>query len=358
MHINFYRMTEISTREESKNVEQTNERISVIICAYTEQRWHDLAIAIESVEKQTRTPHEIIVVIDHNTSLQQKVQQRFPDIRVEANRGKQGLSEARNTGITVASGELIAFLDDDAIASPHWLELLSAEFSDPRVLGAGGSVSPLWLEAEPAWFPEEFHWVVGCTYIGMPQGAADIRNPIGANMCVRHEVFTTVGGFRSEIGRVGTRPVGCEETELSIRARQHWPERTFRYQPEAWVLHRVPRGRANWNYFWSRCYAEGISKAFVSRFVGAKDTLSAESTYTFQTLPKGVLRNVVVALLGGQAAYWQKAGAIIGGLAVTTSGYLVGKLFSHETQGANAQAPVISDTPVTQTDYQHLVEVR
>ncbi len=334
-----------------------NESISVIICAYTEQRWHDLVTAIESVQHQTLVPQEIIVVIDHNANLQRRVQEVFPYVHVTANQGQQGLSEARNSGIALATGALIAFLDDDAIANPRWLELISAELRDPRVLGVGGSVSPLWLEIEPAWFPEEFHWVVGCTYIGMPQKAADIRNPIGANMCVRREVFTTVGGFRSEIGRVGTRPVGCEETELSIRARQHWPQHTFRYQPDAWVLHRVPRGRASWHYFWSRCYAEGISKAFVSRFVGTKDTLSAESTYTFQTLPKGVLRNIGTALLTAQAAGWQKAAAIIAGLAVTTAGYLVGKLFSHETKMSGA-APSINSIPETHTDNKTLAAIR
>jgi GT2 family glycosyltransferase len=331
-----------------------NESISVIICAYTEQRWPDLISAIESVQHQTLLPQEIIVVIDHNPALQRRVQETFPHIQVEANRGKQGLSEARNTGISVATGTLIAFLDDDAIANPHWLESISTEFHDPLVLGAGGSVSPLWLEPEPAWFPEEFHWVVGCTYIGMPQKAADIRNPIGANMCIRRDVFATVGGFRSEIGRVGTRPVGCEETELSIRAHQHWPQHMFRYQPEAWVLHRVPRGRANWHYFWSRCYAEGISKAFVSRFVGAKDTLSAESTYTFQTLPMGVLRNIATALLRGQTTGWQKAGAIVSGLAVTTAGYLVGKLFSRPTK-ALGPAPTINHAPVQQAEHETLL---
>lgn len=342
--------------EKGRNVEPKNASISVIICAYTEQRWPDLVTAIESVQRQTLVPQEIIVVIDHNANLQRRVQELFPHVHVAANRGQQGLSEARNSGIAVATGALIAFLDDDAIANPRWLELVSAELHDPRVLGVGGSVSPLWLEAEPAWFPEEFHWVVGCTYIGMPQKAADIRNPIGANMCVRREVFTTVGGFRSEIGRVGTRPVGCEETELSIRARQYWPQHTFRYQPDAWVLHRVPRGRANWHYFWSRCYAEGISKAFVSRFVGTKDTLSAESTYTFQTLPKGVLRNAATALLAGQTSGWQKAAAIIGGLAVTTAGYLVGKLFSRQTKMLGP-APTINNTPNKQTDSKTLLAV-
>jgi hypothetical protein len=161
-------------------------------------------------------------------------------------------------------------------------------------------------------------------------------------MCIRRDVFVAVGGFRSGIGRVGTRPVGCEETELCIRARQHWPQRTFLFQPQAQVSHRVPGQRANWQYFRARCYAEGISKAFVARFVGAKDSLSAESSYTLQTLPKGVLRNLKAAIFHRDAAGLARAGAIIAGLLITTSGYIVARCFAQPISSETRliQAPV------------------
>jgi hypothetical protein len=147
-------------------------------------------------------------------------------------------------------------------------------------------------------------------------------------MCIRREVFQAVGGFRSEIGRVGTLPVGCEETELCIRACQHWPDRHFLYMPHIHVSHYVPQKRVTWRYFRSRCYAEGISKAVVARFVGAKDSLSSESAYTLRTLPVGVLRNLGLALLKGRFSYVLRAFAIVVGLCITTTGYLVGKYAS------------------------------
>jgi hypothetical protein len=134
-----------------------------------------------------------------------------------------------------------------------------------------------------------------------------------------------VGGFRSEIGRVGTLPVGCEETELCIRARQHWPERSFLYLPQTRVFHYVPQKRATWRYFCSRCYAEGISKAIVGRFVGTKDALSSESAYTLRTLPTGILRNISLVFLKGRFYYILRALAILAGLCITIAGYLVGK---------------------------------
>src|SRR5579859_4340321 len=174
--------------------------ISVIICAYTEQRWEDLLAAVDSVRKQTLRANEIIVVIDHNTQLLRRVQEHLPDVLAVENKEQRGLSGARNSGIAKAHSSLLAFLDDDAIATPDWLKLLQAELEDPEVLGIGGAVVPLWLEQRGRWFPDEFLWVVGCTYLGMPQTGQSIRNPIGANMAIRREVFAGIGGFTNDIG--------------------------------------------------------------------------------------------------------------------------------------------------------------
>ncbi|HEX6480248.1 MAG TPA: glycosyltransferase family 2 protein [Ktedonobacteraceae bacterium] len=314
---------------------QVENGISVIICAYTEERWNDLLAAIESVQRQTLPPGEIIVVIDHNPGLLKLAQKHLQGVVIVENAGSRGLSGARNSGIAAAKSEFIAFLDDDAVATPDWLVFLYKGFTDPHVLGIGGPVIPLWLSNEPVWFPEEFHWVVGCTYRGMPQIATTIRNPVGANMSFRREVFDGVGGFRSEIGRVGTRPIGCEETELCIRARQCWPQSVFLYMPQANVFHRVPGKRTRWRYFCSRCYSEGLSKAAVARYVGVKDSLESERTYTLRTLPQGVMRGLTDALIRRDFTGFARAGAIVIGLVVTTVGYIVGSLFSRVTRSRN-----------------------
>ncbi|OLE06098.1 MAG: family 2 glycosyl transferase [Ktedonobacter sp. 13_1_20CM_4_53_11] len=306
---------------------ETTRDISVIICAYTEKRWDDLVAAVESVRQQTLKFDEIIIVIDHNPILLKKVQDHIAGVCVVENTETQGLSGSRNSGIAVAKGEIIVFLDDDAVATSDWLMFLKEAFSDPQILAAGGPVIPLWLDSEPAWLPEEFYWVVGCTYRGTPQTAQLIRNPIGANMSFKREVFDIVGGFRSEIGRVGTRPLGCEETELCIRARQHWPEKGILYQPEAIVYHRVPASRTSWRYFFSRCYAEGLSKAFVSQYVGVKDSLASERIYIFRTLPQGVVRGLIDVFLYHDLNGFARAGVIITGLAATTAGYFGGSIF-------------------------------
>ncbi len=314
---------------------QTANDISVIICAYTEERWDDLIAAVESVKQQTLLPGEIIVVIDHNPTLLERVREHLSNVIVVENVETHGASGSRNSGLAVAKGRIIACLDDDAIATPDWLMFLCEGFADPQVLGVGGAITPLWKENEPTWFPEEFYWVIGCTYRGMPQKVATIRNLIGANMAMRREVFDIVGGFRSDIGRIGAWPIGCEETELCIRAHQYWPKSVFLYLPQASVSQCVPRKRTQWRYFRSRCFAEGLSKAAVTRYVGVKDTLATERVYTLRTLPLGIVRGLTDALLHHDLFGLLRAGAIVIGLAITIAGYLVGRIFSTVARSGN-----------------------
>lgn len=301
--------------------------ISVIICAYTEERWHDLIGAVTSVQQQSVQPLDIIVVIDHNPTLFASTCEQFPGVAVIENSQQPGLSGARNSGIAIARGEIIAFLDDDAQADPEWIAGLLAGYADPTVIGVGGAITPVWPKGRPRWFPNEFDWVVGCTYRGFPQASSTVRNLIGCNMSFRRKIFTYIGGFRAGIGRHGTRPLGCEETELCIRAHQQWPDRSFLYVPEAAVHHRVTDNRAQWKYFRKRCYSEGISKAHVSRFVGTDDGLASERTYVLQVLPQGILHGLKDTLCDLDRMGVVRAGAIVAGLALTTAGYLKSTIF-------------------------------
>lgn len=297
---------------------------SVIICTYTDKRWGYLVSAVESVQHQTTPAREIIVVVDHNPALLEQVRAKFPAVVAVENHEVNGLSGARNSGVAASKGSIIVFLDDDAVAEPDWLEKLIADYARPDVRGTGGWIEPLWETGRPRWFPNEFNWVVGCTYTGMPTDPAPIRNPIGCNMSFRREVFDEIGGFTTGIGRVGTVPVGCEETEFCIRLRQRHPNTILLHTPQARVYHQVPKSRTTWAYFRSRCYQEGRSKALVSQFVGANDALASERTHAFVTLPKGVLRGIGDALFRRDPGGLARAGAIVLGLGITTAGYVSG----------------------------------
>jgi glycosyltransferase involved in cell wall biosynthesis len=297
---------------------------SVIICAYTAARWDDLRTAVTSVERQHVAPIEIIVVIDHNFRLLQRARAEMKGITILENQDSRGLSGARNTGVKAAKGSLIAFLDDDAVAEDGWLESLVLACNGPNVLGCGGLIEPAWHGTKPSWFPEEFNWVVGCSYRGLPATRSAVRNLIGCSMCISREVFESIGYFRTDVGRIDKHPVGCEETELCIRARQRWPERAFLYEPASRTRHVVPKSRTTWSYFSSRCFFEGRSKAQVAHLAGTRDGLSSERAYTVSALPKGVMRNLKQALVNHDVWGLNRAGVIVAGLAITTSGYLSG----------------------------------
>jgi GT2 family glycosyltransferase len=297
--------------------------VSVVLCTYTEQRWEDLVAAVHSVRRQGLPDCEVVIVVDHNTRLEARVRREFDGIAAVANHGARGLSDARNAGIAASRGRVVAFLDDDCVATPGWLARLLALFAAPDVVAGGGAVVPRWGAPRPRWFPEEFGWVVGCSYRGLPEATTALRNLIGANMAFRRDVLDAVGGFRDGLGRVGSAPLGCEETELCLRIQARLPGVRIVYDPAAVVEHHVPAERARWRYFAARCWAEGRSKAIVARLAGRRRGLGAERHHVLHALPAGVLAGLREAAGGDPAGAW-RAAAIIAGLAITTSGYVRG----------------------------------
>jgi len=295
--------------------------ISVLICAYTVDRLDLLERAIESVQAQDTPAHEIVLCVDHSPELLAEAKRRWPDVRLTENQEEQGLSGARNSGTAACTGDVVAFLDDDALATPDWLTRLTAAYEEPSVLGAGGAVRPLWAKGKPGWFPAEFDWVVGCTHSGMPREREPVRNLVGANMSFRREALVEIGGFRHELGRVGKIPAGCEETDLCIRIGQRHPHGTILYDPAAAVEHSVPAERSRFSYFSSRCRGEGRSKAILAALVGSESGLSEERTYARHTLPLGVLRGLGEGFRGDLDGPL-RAAAIVFGLLATTAGYL------------------------------------
>jgi glucosyl-dolichyl phosphate glucuronosyltransferase len=298
--------------------------IAVVICSYSERRWNDLLAAVESVHHQQLAARRIVIVVDNHPALYERVRGELPGVTAVLKRGEQGLSSARNAGVEATAEDVVAFLDDDAVASAAWLARLAERYGDPDVLGVGGAVEPVFSAGRPAWFPPEFDWVVGCGYRGLPREPSPVRNFIGANMSFRRDVFDAVGGFAGEVGRVGTRPTGCEETELCIRVRKRLPHGRLLYEPSALVHHRVPQPRAHWPYFWRRCWAEGLSKAVVARAHGSPRALSTERAYTFRVLPGAFACALAEAVAGRDRTALRRAGAIAGGLTATTAGYLAG----------------------------------
>jgi GT2 family glycosyltransferase len=303
----------------------TQPRVSVVVCTYTEQRWEDLVAAVGSIHRQGLSGIEVVVAVDHCPALEVRVRRELAGVVTVTNQGVRGLSDSRNAGIAAARGPVVAFLDDDCVATPGWIERLLAHFAAADVAAAGGAVAARWDAGRPAWFPAEFDWVVGCSYRGLPARTAPVRNLIGANMAFRREVLEAAGGFRNGLGRVGRVPLGCEETELCLRIQAGRPGARVIYDPHALVEHRVPAERGRWRYFAARCWAEGLSKAVVARLAGSRRGLADERRHALRTLPRGLL-GAVRDTAAGDAAAARRGAAIVAGLAITTSGYARGRL--------------------------------
>lgn len=254
--------------------------VSVVLSAYSRDRLDQVLDCISSLRAQSLLPKEIILVLDPDQGLVDFYRFRLPDyVKVVVSEGF-GLSKARSAGVKKAEGEVIAFIDDDAIAEKDWLKNLVKNYDASCVVGVGGFVEPIWESNRPVWLPEELNWIVGCSYKGLPECKATVRNPIGCNMSFRKSVFEKVGYFRFDIGRFGKKLLAGEEAEISTRILEKIPNSKIIYDPSAVVHHRVDKGRVSLRYVWKRSFYEGFSKALIIRQKGnSPTTLSTEYHY-------------------------------------------------------------------------------
>ncbi len=296
---------------------------TVVVCAFSSARLEQTVACVQSVLGQEPRPAQVVIVVDHNDDLRADLGARLPEeVEIVANPNARGLSSARNTAIARSRGDYIVFIDDDAIAHEHWLPRLLSAFDDPTVVGVGGHARPLWAEPPPGWFPPEFLWVVGCSYTGLPE-AGSVRNPLGCNMAFRADLFRTVGMFNPAIGRLGSLPLGCEETEFCLRASRAVPDARIALVSGAEIDHHVPAARATVRYLLRRCYFEGISKALVRR-LGDRRSLDTERTYLRSALPARVKASARRALHGDVVEGLGLVGALVGSVGAAAAGYLVG----------------------------------
>ena len=312
--------------------------VSVVIAAFAMERWDEIREAVASVRAQTVPVWETILVVDHNPALLGRARRELEGVIVLPNTGSKGASGGRNSGVAASQGDVVAFLDDDAVAAPTWLESLLGHFANPDVVGVGGKLVPLWAGSRPRWFPGEFYWAVGASYQGMPEKATAVRNVWSGNMVIRRPTFDAIGGFREDFGKVGgrSRP---EDTDLCLRAAAAQPRGTWIYEPAGIARHRVPLRRATFGFFLTRCLNEGSGKAALAALNGASESTSAERHYTQRILPEGIARGLREAARGDLSGGLRSL-AIVAGLSFAVAGFLTGR-----AAGALHRADVLPTGP-------------
>ncbi len=235
---------------------------SVVISTYAPSRLAYALKAIESVQRQTYRGHAVILVVDQEADLVEEARRCVaPPTQLVVN-PHPGMAKARNCGLKHARGEVVVFLDDDAVAEPDWLAHLLAHYEDDRVVGVGGRSVPEWEGGAPGWLPAELYWVIGCTYRGHPNEGGEVRNVLGNSMSYRTQALRELGGFTLGRARYWQITSGtAEETELCLRIGRMFPQAKIIYEPQAVVRHLVPTSRLRVGYLWRRALGEGVAKA-------------------------------------------------------------------------------------------------
>jgi glycosyltransferase involved in cell wall biosynthesis len=295
--------------------------VSVVVCTHTDRRIDLLLDCVRSLSENSPAPREIVVVVDSNPSLLATLHDLSPaGVTLLPSRGA-GVSEARNTGIEAASGDIVAFIDDDATADDAWLRELCGAMDDPGIVAVGGRIVPRW-EQPNLHLPDELLWVVGCTYTGHPVEAQPISRPIGCNMAARRSALVEVGGFRREFGPSGplAKSHSNEEIALALQLRSQYGDESIWYSPNAVVNHYVPAARSTWRYLWHRCVAEGKSKADVRLLHGAR-SMAFDNSYARETLLPAIWRYAIRGVVQRDGTAVAKAAVGAGGLLVTATAY-------------------------------------
>lgn len=280
--------------------------ISAVVCTYN--RCNRLEGAISGLENQCypKELYEIIVVDNASTDatrdevlhLQSRMTVPLRYILEE----KAGVSYARNAAVKVASGEIIAFIDDDAIATPEWLIRIANEFKDPDVVCVSGRIDLIWEVPRPSWLPLEFEGYLGSNfYFGnCRREIAGDEAPFEGNLAVLRQALLQVGGFSPDFGPRGDEMIMLEGAILARKLRNLGK---VIYSPFPVVGHLVPAEKVQKAYFLRRSYLQGWSNGLMEAYLHPEQSLALKVknlTVDSYLIIKELLSAVVFRVAGKQ----------------------------------------------------------
>lgn len=239
--------------------------VSVIICTFNRSEF--LKDTLLACDKLVHDINIEVIVVDNNSSDNTKqVVENWIYIpggssfkRRYILEKRQGVSYARNTGLENAKGKIIAYVDDDAIPSEDWVQIIYDSFEKyPEVLAIGGKILPKYEIDRPEWLTPDYEKYLSLKDLGENDREFPPHNfPFGMNMAFRSEAISTLN-FSTDLGRKGTSLLSGEESDFFERlARQG----KIYYIAKMCVVHFIPKERLTQEWLLSRAYAQGVTDA-------------------------------------------------------------------------------------------------
>ena len=229
--------------------------ITLIICTYNREKY--IRPLLESIVKNDypATDYEIVLVDNNCTDNTRGVCEEFsashPEVALRyVVESEQGLSAARNKGIKEAKGDIIIYVDDDALVDTDYIRQYAEHFAaHPETMAAGGPIEPLYETEEPSWMSPYTKalltaWMnYGDKVREYPQG----RYPGGGNAAYRKEVFDRVGLFNTDLGRKGNLLLASEEKDIFDKMKALGMK--VLYLPTPVLHHSIPQSKLEEDYF-------------------------------------------------------------------------------------------------------------
>lgn len=275
----------------------TSLHVSVVITAFAEDRYIDVNEAIESVLLGSYRYRDVTVVVDGNYALYDRLNARWDvdDVTILLNGEILGAAASRNAAVETVNGDIVAFMDDDAVADPDWLQELVGPYEMDDAVAVGGRMAPLWIAGKPDYLPAEFYWLVGVTYRGFPDERTEVRNTFASNLSFDLETFETLGGFNTNIGPTGESLLQSAETELCARLNEV-TGRGVIYNPDAVVSHKIYKHRTSPWFLLRRAFWQGVSKRGMQKFSDVE--FSSESSFLHLILKLSIPERLVGSIHG------------------------------------------------------------
>lgn len=253
--------------------------LSVILCTYNRERY--IYNVLQSIAAGGFGDYEIVLVNNNSTDGTESECQRFakdhPEVAMRyCVEKQQGLSYARNRGIMESQGEVLVYVDDDAVVNREYLQTYADFFNrNKEAVAAGGPITPRYDGCEePSWMSHYTRQLVtgelnlGTREREFPKGAF----PGGGNAAYRKSVFDEVGLFNVELGRKGNSLIGAEEKDLFDKMTSRGMK--FYYLPNAILYHLIPPKKLTQDYFDRLTYGIGVSERYRTQQIGRKKYLN------------------------------------------------------------------------------------